>query len=150
MFCPVFSQYIVINMWCSKYLTGTTSMFLSRKILSASTVVGPLAPSAMIWWINKAKFQMLTTKLQPTCCRPIISEKWRRCKVLDGEKKTEKFPKPYSKCSGVNNKIISSAQAEDIRAGCLCQIALYRWCNRCRISNNKDIKKLLASVIVNF
>lgn len=29
--------------------TGITRMFLSMKILSASIVVGPLAPSAMIW-----------------------------------------------------------------------------------------------------
>lgn len=39
---------------CKIYLTGMTMMFLSTKILSASGVVGPLAPSAIIWTNKKA------------------------------------------------------------------------------------------------
>lgn len=37
-------------------LTGMTMMFLSMKILSASGVVGPLAPSAIIWSNKKDMF----------------------------------------------------------------------------------------------
>lgn len=47
----IHSQYFCFR------LTGITRMFLSMKILSASGVVGPLAPSAIIWQ-NKQKHRL--------------------------------------------------------------------------------------------
>lgn len=50
----------VLNTVCERLqLTGMTMMFRSRKILSASGVVGPLAPSAMIY--QNAKGQTVTS-----------------------------------------------------------------------------------------